>query len=163
MKKVLLSVGLLLILVTLTGCEFNFKIGGDESKANTLLGEKSYECTYSSGDNKQSGYVIVKNNKLERYVIKRHYVLTDKDQYDKTCKSYKDTIESLDDNNKYDLHCDDEKKTIDTLEVYYMSTLDERSKSSLSGLLSYVKDDDTFDYEGWMTSGRNNGYTCQEG
>jgi len=172
MKKILTCLFILLGMFVVAGCE---KSGGQSSY-------KSYECRYSKDDNTEgkrylTKYIIKLNDKKEAEV----YTLitgfsnygSETDGYKELCKGLKDNKENdllekykdavsmkvvCDEKNNYEVYAEKEYK------VKKIKDIDELS-SVYKSLETYIKDDGTFDLDGWKnyfntSSLKAGNYTC---
>ena len=157
-KKIFLSLLVLVMLFTITGC------GSKGNIANS--NNKIYECRYNKDDNKEgkrylTKYIIELNNKDEAEV----YTLTTgfsnygskTEGYTEFCNGLKDNkqknlLEKYKDSVSMKVVCNEENNyqayVSKTYQIKKIKNIDEFS-SVYKFLSTYIKDDGTFDLDSW--------------
>ena len=175
-KKILVSLFVIIALFIITGC--NKK--DNNKKLNSK--NKTYECRYSKDDNTEGKRYLTKyqislndKNELEVYTL-----ITGFSNYGSETDGYKEFCNGLKDNKQNDLLekykdsvnmkvvCDSknnyEAYVVKEYKVKKIKDIDDFSNVYKS-LATYIKDDGTFDLEGWKNyfntdSLKAGNYTC---
>ena len=159
-KKLFLSLLILVVLFTITGC------GKSSDSMVAKSKNKTYECRYSKDDNADgkrylTKYIIELNNKKEAEVFTlisgfSNYG-SETDGYKEFCKGLKDNkqnalLEKYKDAVSMKVVCD-EKNNYEAYAVkkYKIKKIKELNEFSriYNSLEPYIKSDGTFDLEGW--------------
>ena len=172
MKKVLLSLLVVVSLFTVTGCD----------KKEVKSKNKTYECRYSKDDNAEgkryiTKYIVELNDKNEAEVYR---LIAGFSNYGSKTDGYNEFCNGLKDNKQEDLLkkykdvasmkvvCDEknnyEAYVIKEYKVKKIKDIDDFSKIYKS-IDPYIKDDGTFDLKGWKNyfntdSSKAGNYTC---
>ena len=175
MKKIIISLLAIVLVFTLVGCN-------KSETSGTKSNNKSYECRYSKDDNAEgkrylTKYIIELNDKNEAEV---YTLISGFSNYGSETDGYKDFCNGLKDNIQKDLLekykgvvamkvvCD-EKNNYEAyaLKEYQIKKIkDINDFSTIYKFLEpYIKDDGTFDLEGWknyfnVDSLKSGNYSC---
>ncbi len=106
------------------------------------------------------GIITMKGDKLEKYEIILDYDYDDAETYKEKCDKLK-TESKKAKNYSYTVECDPEFETIHVERLYEIEKIDTKDLKNLTGALSFLKGDGTYDLEGWQSACINAGYVCE--
>ena len=175
-KKLFLSLLIVVMLFTITGCGKTDEAGGTKSNY------KSYECRYSKDDNAEgkrylTKYIVELNDKNELEV---YTLISGFSNYGSETDGYKEFCNGLKDNKQTDLLekykdavamkvvCDEknnyEAYALKEYQVKKIKDIDEFS-SIYKSLETFIKEDGSFDLDAWKNYFNTNSlkagnYTC---
>lgn len=161
MKKVLISLFVIVVLITITGCK-----KGTESSSNSQVVAKGPSCKKESDSQTIEYVTVLDNDELKSFNIISTYEYTNLDSLKSSCTNNKKEEKDVNAKNiyvKYKVTCDENNKKI-TIEKDYdvKKSLNESSiKNMLSYVFKYIKDDNKFDLDGWKQSNIKDGFTCK--
>ena len=162
MKKTLICA---LGLTLLTGCSIYSKNAMNKSAATIdKRGDfRTYSCfKRTQGNGVEMEYdenASVEKDVLIGYHTTTYYFLKDSSKYEAICQEQK-TKEINVPGYFLMVTCLPEDKSVSVSEDYDMNNLGDEAKAKASIILSYNKEDGTFDHDKWVETATNNGYNC---
>lgn len=166
MKKIILSLFVIIALLSLTGC------GKEVNKTKSIKKNKNeYVCVKKNVDQENSvnhvkykatyeHSVEIKNKKAKRYRIKTTYVFNTKEECEDSCEVTTDWNNEINEKNysgfvrKTECSCD--RKTYNDITEYNIEKLDKYLRSDIRSL----NDDNSFELDSWLEKHKNSDYKC---
>ena len=174
MKKIILSMLLLVALVTITGCNKEKKENKNKTPARTNL--SSYTCI-NEGEAGDGGTAITKlvvyldkDNYIVEYRIINDYTLKTKEMYESSKNATENNIKKHNESSsaslyKWEFESDDKKLHTLSTRIYDMSGVRDSQGKKYETVYNYFNEDGTYNIEGWMAYNReklHGDYNCSK-
>ena len=161
MKKLIISLFVLVTVFALTGCTNSSK---ENNKKNSLVSGTSCKKEL---DKLSLEYITeIENEKLKSIDIVSTYIYDTVDAMKISCDSNKTEEQQVNAKNiyvKYQVTCDEEKKSVVIEKLYdtEKSMAEPSIKEMLSYIYDYIGSDGKFDLDGWKEDNTKDGYVCK--